>query len=287
MSETMKNELRITLVLGGTGKTGRRVADRLTARGVPIRIGSRSAEVPFDWQDDATWAPALRNVEAAYVTYQPDLAYPGAADRVRSFAELAVAGGTRRLVLLSGRNEDGALLGEQALRDSGADWTVVRSSFFAQNFSESFWLDAVRGGEIAVPAGDVGEPFIDADDIADIVVAALTEDGHTGRLYEVTGPRLLTFADAAAEIADAIGRDVRYVPISAEQFASSLAQDGMPADDVAGLTELFTTVLDGRNASVTDGVWRALGRAPRDFRDYVRDTAATGTWAVNAAKVAS
>jgi uncharacterized protein YbjT (DUF2867 family) len=164
------------------------------------------------------------------------------------------------------------------VRDSGADWTLVRSSFMSQNFSESFWLEPVLAGEVAFPAGPVAEPFIDAEDIADVAVAALTDDRHVGQLYEVTGPRLLTLAKAVAEIAKATGRTIRHVPVSMEQYASALTEDGLPAEFVKLLTELFTEVLDGRNAHLSDGVQRALGRPPRDFSDYARATAATGVW---------
>jgi uncharacterized protein YbjT (DUF2867 family) len=268
---------KTTLVIGGTGKTGRRVAKRLTARGLPVRIGSRSGEPPFDWEDQTTWAPALRNVGSVYVTYQPDLAVQRAADTVRLSTERAVENGVRRLVLLSGRGEEGAQLGEQAVRDSGADWTIVRSSWFNQNFSEGNFLDQVLSGEVALPAGNVVQPFVDADDIADVAVAALMEDGHAGQLYEVTGPRLLTFAEAVEEIAKATGREIRYVPISMEQYVSLLTEYDVPAEYVTLLTYLFTEVMDGRNAHLTDGVQRALGREPRDFTDYARD-AATGVW---------
>jgi uncharacterized protein YbjT (DUF2867 family) len=267
-----------TLVIGGTGKTGSRVAKRLAARGVRVRIGSRSSEPGFDWQDQATWAPALRNMTSAYVTFYPDLAVPEAAATVGAFAELAVKSGVRRLVLLSGRGEEGAIRGEQALQDSGADWTILRSSWFSQNFSEGFFLDQVRSGELALPASSVREPFVDADDIADAAVAALTEDGHVGRLYELTGPRLLTFAEATSEIAKAAGREVRCVPLSIEDYVSLLAEQDVPADFVWLVRYLFTEVLDGRNAHLTDGVRRALGREPRDFREYARVTAATGVW---------
>ena len=269
---------RMTLVVGGTGKTGRRVAERLTAGGVPVRIGSRSAEPPFDWEDQSTWAPALRDVESAYVTYYPDLAVPGAADTVRAFAELAVKSGVGRLVLLSGRGEPGALLGEQAVRESGAEWTILRSTWFSQNFSEGFFLDQVLSGEVALPAGGVKEPFVDADDIAEIAVKALTENGHVGQVYELTGPRLLTFAEAVEEIGQAAGREIRYAQISMEQYKSVLAEHQVPADFVWLIDYLFTEVLDGRNARLTDGVQRALGRPPRDFADYARDAAASGVW---------
>jgi uncharacterized protein YbjT (DUF2867 family) len=267
------------LVLGGTGKTGRRVAERLAARREPTRIGSRSGVPPFDWDAPETWAPVLDGVHAAYVVYYPDLAFPGAVEVVGSFADLAVRSGVRRLVLLSGRGEEGALLGEQAVRDSGADLTVLRSSWFSQNFSEDFLLAPVRSGELALPARDVPEPFVDAGDVADVAIAALTEDGHAGEVYELTGPRLLTFADAAAEIAKASGRDVRFRRVSGEEYSAGLLGQGLPEPTAQALTELFTLVLDGRNASLTDGVQRALGRPPRDFTDYAESAAATGVWA--------
>jgi uncharacterized protein YbjT (DUF2867 family) len=267
-----------TLVIGGTGKTGRRVAERLQARGMPVRIGSRSSAPPFDWEDRSTWAPALEGATSAYVSYFPDLAVPGAPEAIAALSELAVETGTRRLVLLSGRGEPEAQRAEQVLQDSGADWTIVRCSWFSQNFSEGAFVEQVLAGEVALPAGPVPEPFVDVEDIADVAVAALTEDGHAGQLYELTGPRLLRFDEAVAEIAEATGRPVRYVGISNEEFMGGLAQVGVPDDVRSLLAFLFTEVLDGRNAYLTDGVQRALGREPRDFADYARRTAAAGVW---------
>src|SRR5918996_818501 len=272
-----------TLVLGGTGKTGRRVVERLAAQGIPTRLGSRSGAPPFDWEDRATWAPALQDVGSVYVSYYPDLAVPGAVETVGSFAELAVESGVPRLVLLAGRGEPEAELAEDAVRDSGAVLTIVRSTWFAQNFSEDYWQEAILSGEVSLPAGDVPEPFVDADDIADVAVAALTDDRHIGQLYELTGPRLLTFAQAVDEISEASGREIRYVPVSIEEYAAAAAQQGVPAEVIELLTYLFGEVLDGRNAHLTDGVQRALGREPRDFRDYARDAAATGVWNPDAA----
>jgi uncharacterized protein YbjT (DUF2867 family) len=267
-----------TLVLGGTGKTGRRVAQRLATLGWPVRIGSRSADPPFDWEDPATWASALRGVRAVYISYYPDLAVPGAPETVRSFAELALGQGVRRLVLLSGRGEEGAERGERAVQETGADLTVLRSTWFMQNFSEDYMLDHVLSGVVALPAGDTPEPFVDAEDIADVAVAALTDERHIGELYELTGPRLLTFTDAVGEIAKATGRDLRYQPVSHDDHEAALREQGVPPEVIELLTYLFSDVLDGRNAHVTDGVERALGRPPRDFADYARATAATGVW---------
>jgi uncharacterized protein YbjT (DUF2867 family) len=266
------------LVLGGTGKTGRRVVERLQARGLAVRIGSRSANPPFDWEDQATWGPALEGVRSAFVSYYPDLALPGAVEKVGAFARLAVERGVTRLVLLAGRGEEEAELAEQAVRDSGADLTIVRATWFAQNFSEDYWRDMVLAGEVALPAGEIPEPFVDVDDIADVAVAALTEDGHVGQVYELTGPRLLTFAGALADISAAIDREVRYVPISQEEFLAGARDQGVPPEFVELLDYLFSNVLDGRNAHVADGVQRALGRPPKDFRDFARDAAATGVW---------
>ena len=269
------------LVTGGTSKTGRRVAERLTARGLPVRIGSRSGEPPFDWDDRSTWANALEGVGAVYISHYMD-ALPGAAETVGSFAELAVANGVRRHVLVGGRGEPESERVEEAVRDSGAELTILRSTWFAQNFSEGGFLDFVLAGEVTLPAGDTPEPFVDVDDIADVAVAALTEEGHVGELYELTGPRLLTFEEAVGEIARAANRELRYVPVSMQEFESILAQADVPAEIVWMLKYLFTEVLDGRNAHVTDGVRRALGREPRDFSEFAREAAATGVWNASA-----
>jgi uncharacterized protein YbjT (DUF2867 family) len=272
------------LVLGGTGKTGRRIVERLTARGIPTRMGARSGEPPFDWDDRDTWTPVLQGVGSVYVSHYLD-AIPGSAEVIGSFAELAVANGIPRLVHLSGRGEAEAELAEQAVRDTGAELTTLRSTWFSQNFSESYFLDGLLAGELALPAVNTPEPFVDADDIADIAVAALTEDGHVGETYELTGPRLLTFTDAVAEIAQATRREIRYVPVSIEDFAAGLEEQAVPDEWIELLVYLFQEVLDGRNAHLADGVQRALGREPKHFADYARDAAATGVWTPAAAGV--
>lgn len=266
------------LVLGATGKTGRRIVQRLLVKGRAVRYGSRGADPPFDWERPQTWTPALRDVEAAYISYFPDLAVPGAAAAIEELASRAVDAGVRRLVLLSGRGEEEAQRCENIVRDCGARFTLIRASWFSQNFSESFLLDAVQSGTVALPVGDVGEPFVDADDIADVAIAALNEDGHEGRLYEVTGPRLLTFQDAVGAIAEAANRPVQFVKVTPQQYEEALAQSGLTREFVSLVMYLFTTVLDGRNSHLADGVRNALGRRPRDFVEYARKTAATGIW---------
>ena len=269
---------RPTLVLGANGKTGRRVADRLTAQDVPVRRGSRSGTPPFDWEDPSGWAGALDGMGAVYLSYYPDLSVPGAVETVGAFADAAVRHEVRRVVFLSGRGEAEAEQAEDAVRAAGGDVTVLRATWFAQNFSEDYMLEHVLSGAVALPGGDTPEPFVDADDIADVAVAALTDDRHVGEVYELTGPGLLTFAQAVDEISRASGREIAYVPVSVAEHEAFCREHGVPDEVVELLTYLFTTVFDGRNAHVTDGVRRALGRDPRDFSEYARAAAATGVW---------
>ncbi len=268
----------LTLVLGGTGKTGRRVANRLQAMGKSVRIGSRSAAPGFDWDNEASWDDALKGVTAVYITYAPDLAFPGATDAIQALVRKAKKAGVKRLVLLSGRGEEEAQASERIVQASGIDWTIVRASWFNQNFSEGAFIDMVLNGAITLPAGDTPEPFVDADDIADVVVAALTQDHHAGQLYEVTGPRLMTLADVASDLSAATGREIAYADVPHDGFMAEIEASGAPKDVAWMLDYLFSTVLDGRNASLADGVARALGRPPKDFAAYARDVARTGVW---------
>lgn len=274
----VSNANQITLVIGGTGKTGKRVADRLAASGQAVRIGSRSSVPAFDWDRESDWDAALNGVSSIYITYSPDLAMPGATDAITALVWRANLQGVKRLVLLSGRGEKEAQACEQIVQDSGLEWTIVRASWFNQNFSEGAFVDMVLGGAIILPAGNTPEPFVDVDDIADVVVAALTEDGHNGEVYEVTGPRLLTMADIAAELSQATGRKIAYVDVPHDAFIDEISGSGAPKDVVWMLDYLFATVLDGRNARLADGVERALGRPPKDFTDYAREVAVGDVW---------
>ena len=276
-NNTQPPSTRTTLVIGATGKTGRRVADRLTAAGVPTKAASRSSEIRFDWEDPSSWASALVDVEAAYVTYFPDLAIPGADEVVGSFIETALANDVRRLVLLSGRGEPGARRAEIRLQESAASWTVVRCGFFSQNFSETF-PDPVRHGVLPLPTGDAVDPFLDADDIADVVVASLLDDRHVGQLYELTGPRLLTLTEVTSTLSAAIGREVAFMPMSKEAYAADISEQGFPGEVAEHIADVIALALDGRNAFVTHDVEKVLGRPARDFADYAQAAAAAGAW---------
>jgi uncharacterized protein YbjT (DUF2867 family) len=262
-----------TVIIGGSGKTGRRVAERLVARGRRVRPVSRSSERPFDWHDPSTWAPALAGAGSLYLTYYPDLSVPGAAERVDGLCRVAVDEGVGRVVLLAGRGEPQVKPAEDAVRSSGLAHTILECAFFAQNFSEGVAVPV--DDVIYFPAGDTPEPFIDCDDIADVAVAALTEEGHDGATYELTGPRALTFGEACAAMSEAAGRTIRFEPVSFARYGEMIAPHFEP-EEVRFFLELFEFLLDGHNSRPTDGVQRALGRPATDFRDYARRAA--GAW---------
>ncbi|MDJ0994919.1 MAG: NmrA family transcriptional regulator [Dinoroseobacter sp.] len=265
------------LVTGATGKTGSRVLSRLRTAGFDARSGSRKAPVPFDWDNPATWAKALDGIASVYVNYHPDFAFPGAIENLRSFTEVAGGAGVTRLVMLTGRGEHHAKLGEQVIVNSGLHYTIVRSAWFAQNFSEGSLWEPVMEGVLPMPGENLEEPIIDIDDLADVIVAALTQDGHNGETYECTGPRLLGFAEMADILSGAMGRRVNYLPISFEDFHAELqATSGKLFADI--VTNIARETFDGRNAKVENGVVRALGRAPKDFTEFANAAAWARKW---------
>ncbi|WP_436761104.1 NAD(P)H-binding protein [Streptosporangium sp. V21-05] len=266
------------LILGATGKTGRRVVRHLRATGERVRAASRSSEVRFDWSEPATWENALRGAEAVYLV-APDDPTP-----VGDFVKRAVD--VRRFVVLSGRGMDlvgedfgqGMAAAERAVRDSGAEWTILRPNNFNQNFDEDLWHAPLRAGRLALPIGDVPEAFIDVEDVAAVAAAALTGDGHAGRTYDLSGPSGLTFGAAVETIARAAGRSIEYVELTPEAYRAELFAQGYPVAAVDALDALFALHRAGHTAEPVDGVQRVLGRPPLAFGDYVNRIAATGAW---------
>lgn len=266
------------LIIGKTAKTGLRVEQRLRELGHTTRAVSRSTSPSFDWEDQSTWRASLQGTESAYVTFYPDLAIPAAEQTIRDFVALAEDLGLHHLVLLSGRGERGAERAEAVLMNSGLDWNVVRASWFMQNFSEGFMIEGILAGELMLPAGDIAEPFIDIDDIADVAVATLTRPELRNRLFEVTGPQALTFAQCVADISRAVGYEVKFTQLTIDEFLRALRYQGVTEDTLWLMRELFTVVFDGRNSNPTSGVEEALGRPATSFSEYLRKVMATGAW---------
>ena len=267
------------LVIGGTGKTGRKVVQKLTGLGYEVRIGSRSAEPSFDWNDPSGWDKVLEGIDKMYITFVPDLAVPGAYEAIKELSKKAKIAGVQKMILLSGKGETEAERCEQVIADSGINYTIVRASWFNQNFSESFFLEPILTGHLAMPKPNVRVPYVDTDDIADVVVASMTDQKHNGKIYEVTGPRLLSFKDIADEISKASGRKIEYSPISMEAYSSMMKEAGLPEDYIWLINYLFNEVLDNEeNSVVSHDIELVLGRKAKDFSDYAKETASTGIW---------
>ena len=267
------------LVIGGTGKTGRKVVDRLNKAGHKVRVGSRSASPAFDWEQPETWSDCLQGMDIVYITFQPDLAVPGALEAIEELIRKAKQSSVRKVVLLSGKGEREAELCEQVVIHSGLDYTIVRASWFNQNFSESFFLEPILEGSVALPQADVKVPYVDTDDIADVAVAALLNEKHNGQIYQLTGPRQLTFKEVIQEISEATGRDIAFTPIALSAYTQVMKQQGVPADFIWLIEYLFTEVLGNPdNAEITHDIEKVLGRKPKDFSEYVKETVAKGVW---------
>ena len=266
------------LVLGGKGKTGRRVASRLLEKGQTVRIGSRSEEPSFDWEDPATWEGALEGMDKVYITFQPDLAVPGASEAIDRFTGQAVKSGVKKVVLLSGKGEIEAEKCEKIVMNSGLDWTIVRATWFNQNFSESFFLDPILAGHVALPKNDALVPYVDANDIADVVVASLLNDKHNSEIYELTGPRTLTFSDVVKEVSAATGKEIQFTAISMAEYNAMMQQFNLPEGYLWLINYLFEEVLVESNSVITNDIEKVLGRKPTDFTEYVNATVKTGVW---------
>ncbi|WP_035647502.1 SDR family oxidoreductase [Flavobacterium sp. ASV13] len=267
------------LVLGSNGKTGRRVIERLKNNSdVEVRLGSRSEKVPFDWENPETWKNVLKDIEVVYITFQPDLAIPSAVEAIQKFTVLATELGVQKMVLLSGRGEKEAQLCEEIVKENAKNWTIVRASWFNQNFSESIFLEPILAGIVALPRAEALEPFTDADDIADVVVESLLSDKHNTETYELTGPRLLTFKEAINTIAEASDRNITFQSLSLAEYSQMLKEYQVPEDHIWLANYLFEEVLDGRNSHITSDIEKVLGRKAKDFSVYAKETAKTGIW---------
>ena len=267
------------LVLGGNGKTGRRVTQLLKkVSNAEVHIGSRSGVPAFHWENPETWPYVIEGIDTVYITFQPDLAVPDAPEMIQKFTTLATQNGVQKMVLLAGRGEKEAQVCEEIVKATAKNWTIVRASWFNQNFSESIFLEPILAGHVALPQAYTLEPFTDADDIAAVVTEALLDEKHNGKTYELTGPRLLNFEQAVAEIAKITGREIKFQSLSLDEYINMLREYEVPEDEIWLVNYLFSEVLDGRNSSITNDIEKVLGRKAKDFTDYVKETAQTGIW---------
>ncbi len=267
------------LVIGGTGKTGSRVAKNLSQLGNEVRIAGRKTTPAFDWENPDTYDAVLKDMDRAYIVYYPDLAMPGSKDAIRILTDKALKAGLDKVVLLSGKGEKEAEDCEQIVMESGLNYTIVRASWFNQNFSEGAFLEFILNGEIALPMPDAEIPFVDANDIADVVAKVLLDDSYNGKTVTVTGPRKMTYKEAVEIMSAKIGKVIHYQPISIEEFKDGMKEAGLPDSYIWLFSYLFEEVLGNpENQVVSDDVQQILGREATDFSDYVTNTVKTGVW---------
>ncbi|WP_335975036.1 NmrA family NAD(P)-binding protein [Gaetbulibacter jejuensis] len=267
------------LIIGGTGKTGRRVVEQLQKKGIQPRIGSRQATPSFDWDDKNTWIESLKGIEKMYITYYPDLAAPGAKEAIESLTYLAKELGVKKIVLLSGKGEVEAEACEAIVKNSGVDYTIVRASWFNQNWSESFFLDPILSGEVALPMSNVLIPFVDANDIAEVAATVLLDNDYNGKTIEVTGPELITFKDIIHTISTVTNRNLNFHEITLEQYIEGMRQMQLPEDVIWLIEYLFSNVLTNpNNQKISNDIEQVLGRKARTFLEYAKETAETEIW---------
>ena len=266
------------LVIGSTGKTGSRVYNRLQNKNIHVRPASRNSEIPFDWYNEATWARALEGITTIYITFQPDLAVPGSLSIITNFTKAAKVAGINKLVLLSGRGEAEAEACERVIQQSGMAWTIVRASFFMQNFNEGFWADGITAKEFLIPITKTKEPFVDADDIADVVVEALLDSKHDGKTYELTGPELLSFQEVINNLSIALKTDIQLIQVPIDEYKAILKTYDVPEEVIWLIAYLFSEVLDGRNESVKNDIELVLNRKPASLKNYIEKAIKAGFW---------
>ncbi|GAA5219691.1 NmrA family NAD(P)-binding protein [Membranihabitans marinus] len=267
------------LVIGGTGKTGSRVIKQLQNQGIEPRIGSRNASPSFDWNHKDTWVKSLQNIDRIYLSYYPDLAVPGAKEAIESLTYLAKELGVKKIVLLSGKGEIEAEACEKIIADSGVDYTIVRASWFNQNWSESFFLDPILSGEVALPMSDVLIPFVDAEDIAEVAATVLLDDSYNSKIIEVTGPELITFKDIVRTISKTSNRNLNFYDITLEQYVAGMREMQLPKDMIWLIEYLFSHVLTNpQNQKISHDIEKVLGRKAKTFLEYAEETAKTGIW---------
>jgi uncharacterized protein YbjT (DUF2867 family) len=279
------------LLTGVTGTCGRPIAKALAGSGARVRalvrVPAKAADlaamgielVAGDLTRPETFGAAFMGVERAF------LLAPNVLNQLEielGFVYAARAHGVRHLVKLSAIGASiahparvtrwhGAV--ELALRGAGMAWTVIRPSFFMQNLLHSAPTIA-RDGRIYLPMGSGRTGMIDVRDVAPVAVRCLTEDGHDGRIYTLTGPASISFAEAATAIGAAIGKRVDYVAISPAEFKGAMLGFGVAEWEVDYMNEIFAEIAKDHGDSVTGSVERLTGRAPRDIHVFARDHAA-------------
>ncbi len=266
------------LVTAPNSKTGKQVVKLLEKENIPFRAASRSTSPSFDWEDEKTWSPAMSGTNAIYAVIPPNLAFADMPVRFKTFLKHCEAEQIKRIVLLSGRGEEEASRIEDIALSSTIPTTVLRASWFAQNFSEGYFVEGVANGLLALPSKLVREPFIDTRDIAKAAAFALKDTSSNDNIYELTGPELLSFEDVANKFTKHLDQPVTFVYVPLEDYLNELQQFGVPSDEIELTRFLFDELLDGRNAYTTSDLNLLLGEQGTSFEQFIQHTKSSGVW---------
>jgi uncharacterized protein YbjT (DUF2867 family) len=277
------------LVTGATGTIGSSTVKALKAQGARFKVGTRSPDklqgqgvetVLFDWDKPETFAPALQGVEKLF------LLTPISEKQVeytQSLVDAAKKAGVKHIVKLSVMGveaEPGIALGrlhrasEKAIQDSGIAWTMLRPTFFMENFFNYYGADPKKDSTVYNPHGQGKAVWVDGRDVGEVAAAVLTGQGHEGKAYDLTGPEALGDAEALALLGEALGHKYTYVDVPEEGARKAMLDMQMPAWLVDGFMELNRLIKNNWVATPASGVKDVLGRAPRSFKEYAKDCAA-------------
>ena len=273
-SEFKHDNYDTVLLTSGFGKTGRAIAERLSVQGLGFCAASRTTPTKFDWKDKATWPTALKGKKSVYLCFAPDIVLPGSRQCISDFIKTAEQYDCEKLVLLSCRGVEEAEACETIVHQSNLETTVVRSSWFFQNFLEDDFARMITEGALTLPSADIEEPYIDVEDVADVIVKVLTEAGHTGKTYEITGSQSLSFRQMAKEMSDAFGRTIQLCDTPHRKFVFDLAGSSAPSEVIWLFDFLFDYILDGRNSRPTNRFFGLMGRHPRSIQEFLASVAA-------------
>lgn len=267
------------LVTGATGNVGRAVVQALRARGLPARPGQREPTsdpdaVVLDFLRPETFAPALAGAGGLFLLRPPPISDVKATLDV--LVDTAVAAGVRRIVFLSviGADQRGYIPHakvEKHLTQSAAEWTFLRAGFFAQNLGDAYRPDIREHNALFVPAGAGRAAFVDVRDVGEVAARAFAEHGHVGAAYTLTGPEALSFAEVAALLTTALGRDIRYARPGVARYLWRMHRRGLPLGQALVQAVLHVGLRYGQAEAVDPTLASLLAHPPRTLAQYIAD----------------
>jgi len=272
------------LVVGATGQVGREVVKALLELDEPVKAASHSGnEIPetetttLDLVQPATWQSALQEVDRVFLLV-PAQDVTHANESVPPFVLGLKAAGVRKIVCLTGMTAErpGVPLSavETAVKQSGIGYTLLRPNWFNQNFAPGFYLGMIQhAGGVFLPAADAKTSFVDVRDIGAVAAVALTQEGHDGKEYTLTGPEALDHTEACVILSKAAGREISYTAISDDDLRAALREQGMPPEGIEELVRLYGIVREGSSAVVSNDIATVLGRPAITFEQYAEDHA--------------